>query len=488
MLYYPLRSDGYFKENPEIAARTARTLKTLRDWIPRGDGGGVPRKDLGKTLLLATWNIRDFGRSGGRGYGERTLESLMYIAEVISAFDLVAVQEVNADMDLFRRVLRLLGKSWDFIVTDVTEGASGNGERMAYVFDRRKVSFRGIAGEITLKPEDLVAGGRLSELALPDGSKLRAADGDETEIAAGSTLALPAKQDLISGRQFARTPFLVSFQAGWFKFNLCTVHLLFGSGSEGLELRKEEIRKVGEFFANRNKRVIERKRNEAYDAFARAKGRKATNPERADIRKKVDPKHAETYILLGDFNIVGPDDETFSALTASGFRVPQELSGNPTNMLGTKHYDQIAFLPKSGPFKVSHSRAGVLELFDVIYRASPDDWNFVDPPGGALPDDDGSDFSAYYPLVKAGHYEGINSSLAEIHDKVRNLERDDGSIKRVERGDLRTMGEKRLWYASEWRTYHLSDHLPLWVALDIDFTTGYLDDTIKQAGAAAGGD
>jgi hypothetical protein len=69
MLYYPLRSDGYFKENPEIAARTARSLKTLRDWIPRGDGGGVPRKDLGKTLLLATWNIRDFGRSGGRGYG-----------------------------------------------------------------------------------------------------------------------------------------------------------------------------------------------------------------------------------------------------------------------------------------------------------------------------------------------------------------------------------------------------------------------------------
>ena len=48
------------------------------------------------------------------------------------------------------------------------------------------------------------------------------------------------------------------------------------------------------------------------------------------------------------------------------------------------------------------------------------------------------------------------------------------------KGDPRSMGEKRLWYATEWRTYHLSDHLPLWVALDVDFASDYLDDTIKQ--------
>jgi hypothetical protein len=128
----------------------------------------------------------------------------------------------------------------------------------------------------------------------------------------------------------------------------------------------------------------------------------------------------------------------------------------------------------------------VLQLFDVIYRDSADDWNFVEPPGGGLPDDDASDFSVYYPLIKAGHYEGINTSLAEIHDKKRNLKRNGTLIAKVKPGDPRTMGQKRLWYASDWRTYHLSDHLPLWVALNIDFTTGYLDDTIEQAGAAGG--
>jgi hypothetical protein len=97
----------------------------------------------------------------------------------------------------------------------------------------------------------------------------------------------------------------------------------------------------------------------------------------------------------------------------------------------------------------------VLKLFDVIYRASSDDWNFVDTPGGALPDDDFSDFSVYYPLVKAEHYEGINTSLAETHDKKRNLKRDGTTVKTVVKGDPRNIGDKRLWYASEWHTYHL---------------------------------
>ena len=480
MLYYPLRSDRYFVENPGIAARTAANLKALRSWITDPARGKVPPKDLGRTLLLATWNIRDFGRGGGRGYGERSLESLMYIAQVISSFDLVAVQEVNADMDLFRRVLRILGRDWDFIATDVTEGASGNGERMAFVYDRRKVRFRGIAGEITLKPEDLVAGGRLGELPLPGGAKLRDAAGAEAPVPEGSTLVLPDKEPMTVGEQFARTPFMVSFQAGWFKFNLCTVHLLFGSGSEGLEKRKQEIRKVGEFFEKRNTSVMNRKREEAYDAFEREHGRKATNPERKAIREEVDPQHAETYILLGDFNIVGPDDETFTTLTETGFEVPAELMGNPTNMLGTMHYDQIAFLPKSGPFRIAHSQAGGLELFDVIYRASQDDWDFVAPHGGGLPQDAESDFAAYLPLIEAGHYEGINTDLAKTHDKKRVLKRDGAVVRRVKKGDPRSMGEKRLWYASEWRTYHLSDHLPLWVALETDFASGYLDDTIAE--------
>ena len=31
--------------------------------------------------------------------------------------------------------------------------------------------------------------------------------------------------------QFARTPFMVAFQAGWFQFNLCAVHIYYGAAS-----------------------------------------------------------------------------------------------------------------------------------------------------------------------------------------------------------------------------------------------------------------
>jgi hypothetical protein len=64
-------------------------------------------------LLLATWNVRDFD-SNKFGHGPRLAESFHYIAEVIAAFDLVAMQEVNEDMRPFEKVMDLLGPSWRY--------------------------------------------------------------------------------------------------------------------------------------------------------------------------------------------------------------------------------------------------------------------------------------------------------------------------------------------------------------------------------------
>ncbi len=51
-----------------------------------------------ESFHLASWNIRDFG-GHTLNPSPRLPESLLYIAEIISAFDLVAVQEVNEDSD-----------------------------------------------------------------------------------------------------------------------------------------------------------------------------------------------------------------------------------------------------------------------------------------------------------------------------------------------------------------------------------------------------
>ena len=74
-------------------------------------------------------------------YGERAEECLYYMAEIISHFDLVAVQEVREDLKALDRLRRILGsRYWKYVVTDVTEGSPGNRERLAFLYDSRKAA------------------------------------------------------------------------------------------------------------------------------------------------------------------------------------------------------------------------------------------------------------------------------------------------------------------------------------------------------------
>lgn len=78
--------------------------------------------------------------------------------------------------------MRLLGPGWQYIATDVTEGTPGNRERMAYVYNRDTVWFRGIVGEVTLPLEEQVAD--------PEGERF--------QVEGGPTLQLPVGQALVS--------------------------------------------------------------------------------------------------------------------------------------------------------------------------------------------------------------------------------------------------------------------------------------------------
>lgn len=455
MDFTPLRRWSFFKENPKVALRTIERLQAIDHWLhtPKlGGGAGVPSKDSDTTLLLATWNLRDFGRKGARGYGQRNLEALYYIAAFISAFDLVAVQEVNDDLELFNTLKGILGRDWDFIATDTSPGKPGNDERMVFLFDKRKVRFRSIAGEITLLEDELIRQNE-QKVEVPSGSKLILADGTETDIPAGTLIKLPDDSKLLSGRQFVRTPFLVSFQAGWFRFNLCTVHMLYGEGRVGQEQRTKEIAQIARVFQGRA--AAERRRNKD---------------------KKRDEDANEAYIVLGDFNIEKVGHATMNALLDNGFAMAEELQNAPTNMFQTKHYDQIAVLKGHGVVRQRKGVAGVLDVFQVVFRASPDDVAVLKPKDRAkLPLAATSDFDAYFDQMG-------ESAMRDRHEKRRTF--DNGVV--VNAGDPRTRDQAREWYASSWRTYQMSDHLPMWTALEIDFRTEYLKKTEGEARARVG--
>lgn len=343
-------------ENSPAGKRTADRLLALQQQL----ASEVPKRTISDTLLLATWNIREFDSSK---FGERTKESFYYIAEIISHFDIVAVQEVRKNLEALNHVNDILGGWWSYVVTDVTVGGPGNKERMAFLYDSRKVRFGGLSGEIVMPPK-------------------RGKDGVYT----------PANQ-------LARTPYLVGFKSSWYKFMLCTVHILYGKAQPDDPRRIKEIKMIADFLVKL-----------AHDKDA----------------------WSPNLILLGDFNIFSVGDPTFEALVNAGFHIPQELQSLPPTNIGKKarHYDQIAFLTqKDLPLAILN--AGVFNFYKSVFRDE--------------------DEQIYKPEMGAGYT--TTSS-----------------------GKPRSASSKKRYYPVDWRTHQMSDHLPMWVELKIDFGKEYLEE------------
>jgi len=87
----------------------------------------------------------------GGQYGVATGSNVsVYAPEIISRFDVIALQEVKSNIRALRDTMKVLGNHWGLILTDVTRGDAGNGERMAYLFDTRRVQLSGLACELVV--------------------------------------------------------------------------------------------------------------------------------------------------------------------------------------------------------------------------------------------------------------------------------------------------------------------------------------------------
>ena len=182
----------------DLPIEVAQNLAELREDLD----AKVPFKELDRNLLIATWNIRGFGNftrkwmSDEKDSPRRDLHSIFCIAEILSRFDVIAVQEVKGNLRALRDTLKLLGDNWPMILTDTNKSDSGNDERMAYLFDTRRVQLSGLAGEIVI-PNEWVND--------------------------------PEK---VIREQFVRSPYAVSFRSGDKTFILVTVHIIYGKKSK----------------------------------------------------------------------------------------------------------------------------------------------------------------------------------------------------------------------------------------------------------------
>jgi endonuclease/exonuclease/phosphatase family metal-dependent hydrolase len=191
----------------------ATEIKALRRYRDTEPGRRIPAKAPGR-LLIATWNIANLGVQ------DRLDSDHALMAEIISWFDLVTVQEVNDNLAGILAVKAHLPKRYGLLFSD----PSGNRERQAFFYDTRKVSLLEKIGRIAIPPPDL------PKIKLP-----------------GTTTAFPG---------FDRGPFLATFAAGNFRFMLVSVHLLFGSESPlDMERRSLETFAVA-WWADRRHRSV----------------------------------------------------------------------------------------------------------------------------------------------------------------------------------------------------------------------------------------
>ncbi|WP_406832879.1 endonuclease/exonuclease/phosphatase family protein [Pedococcus sp. KACC 23699] len=143
-------------------------------------------------LLIGTWNLRALAdltakwASGRADSPKRDWHSVACIAEVVSRMDVMAIQETRRETTAARFLLERLGDQWRLIISDVTEGPEGNGERLAFLYRADRVQPSGLVGELVLP----------------------------------SSAGQPT-------RQFARTPYAAGFTRAGVEFILTTVHVLW---------------------------------------------------------------------------------------------------------------------------------------------------------------------------------------------------------------------------------------------------------------------
>jgi endonuclease/exonuclease/phosphatase family metal-dependent hydrolase len=199
------------------------------------------------------------------------------IAEILRWFDIIAIQECRENFGDLEDLLRKLSPSTRMLMSD----SAGNNERLAFLYDSKKLGLLEEIGEIAFPP------------------------------ARYKGIKLPGVREKFDG--FDRTPYLASFQVGNSSITFVNVHLYFG---------KDESfgRRVLETFAV------------AKWADARRKSTFSFTREMVALGDFNMPKSE-------------PGDPIFNALTKMGLELPEHSTQIASSISNESNYDQIAFMP-----------------------------------------------------------------------------------------------------------------------------------------------
>ena len=184
---------------PEIAKGLLALKKRIR-------ASTIPSSKLDESINVAVWNIREFGKT------PRSDAAIHYIAEILGQFDLIALDELRDDLSDLGRTLKYLGSSWNIVYSDWIEDPGGNRERTGFLYDRRAVTFNGLAAEVDAPREKKAT-------------------------------------EYLASQSFWRAPYLCSFRAGNFDFLALATHTRWGDSLKG---RQAELQMLADWIQKRS--------------------------------------------------------------------------------------------------------------------------------------------------------------------------------------------------------------------------------------------
>ncbi len=255
----------------------SKEIKALRAYRDSKPDLKIPAATA-NNLRIATWNIANLGAQ------EREDTHLKMIAEILSWFDIIAVQETKENSNDFQKIVGFMGKSYNFIFSD--EG--GNNERLAFIYNGRKIKLLQEVAELAIPPSEF------------------------------SSIKITGVAQTFEG--FDRSPFMASFRINKFEFTLLSVHLYFGDDTE--------------------EKSINRRCLEAYCVGRWAELRGKSKYSFNGIKN--------VFALGDfNLPMLDENNKIYKALVARGLQLPIHTTKIYSNISDDKMYDQIAFLPDS---------------------------------------------------------------------------------------------------------------------------------------------
>jgi exonuclease III len=310
---------------------------------------GIPGKKKNE-IDLASWNIANLGVQ------KRRDKDLKLIAHILSHFDIVAIQEVTADLTHFSRVMAQLGKhGFEMVVTD----PAGSNERLAVAYKRDVIEPRELFGELDYNPSGRVVKGKY--VISPK----------------RQSFTVDGKRYNMRFYNFNRNPFLSTWKVVGRKtsFLLANVHIYFG----------EEESKNPVKYAKYLNRVAE-----VYYLADWAREQRG--------KKKRSNLYEPNIILIGDMNIPKRDsrDPVYRALKRRGLRPSRYSTEAGTTIQEFNAFDQVAFTGEGlRTVKIKGQDAVVVDFDNFVFK---DLWADVDEGVRTL-----KDFKAWTKFALSDH-------------------------------------------------------------------------------------